>query len=128
MSNINYTWKVNSVKCYKDLNGYQDYVYQTYWNCAAATSGSAGAYDASFAGATPLGTGAVSTSGYAFKPFSELTQNDVLNWIWTSLPSGAGKEYYEQKVLGEIVYKMNYVTEEPALPWNPPAPVPTGTV
>lgn len=125
MSDINYTWKVNSVKCYKDLNGYQDYVYQTYWNCAAATSGAAGAYESSFAGATPLGTGAASTSGYAFKPFNELTQNDVLNWIWASLPSGAGKEYYEQKVSGEIVYKMNYQTEEPPLPWNP-VPPPTG--
>lgn len=126
MSDINYTWKVNNVKCYKNLNGFQDYVYQTYWNCAATTSGAAGAFDASFAGATPLGTGAVNTPGYAFKPFADLTQNDVLNWIWASLPSGAAKEYYEQKVSGEIVYKMNYATEEPPLPWNPPAP--TGTL
>jgi hypothetical protein len=125
MSDITYTWKVNSVKCYKDINGYQDYVYQTYWNCAAATSGTAGAYDASFAGATPLGTGAASTSGYAFKPFADLTQDDVLNWIWATLPPNAGKEYYEQKVSGELVYKMNYKTEEPNLPWNP---APSGTV
>ena len=57
MSDITYTWKVNNVKCYKDLNGYQDYVYQTYWNCAAATLGPTGqAYDASFAGAARFGT------------------------------------------------------------------------
>jgi len=127
MSDITYTWKVNNVKCYKDLNGYQDYVYQTYWNCAAATLGPTGqAYDASFAGATPLGTGAATVSGYAFTPFADLTQDDVLNWIWLTLPSGQAKGYYEQKVSGELVYKINYQTEEPALPWNPPVPPPSG--
>lgn len=127
MSDITYTWKVNSVKCYKDLNGYQDYVYQTYWNCAANTLGNTGqSYEASFAGATPLGTGAASVTGYAFKPFADLTQDDVLNWIWASLPVTAGKDYYEQKVSGELVYKMNYQTDEPPLPWNP-TPGPTGT-
>ena len=96
MSDINYTWKVNNVKCYKDINGYQDYVYQTYWNCAANTLGNTGqSYEASFAGATPLGTGAASVTGYAFKPFADLTQDDVLNWIWASLPVTAGKDYYE---------------------------------
>jgi len=50
----------------------------------------------------------------------------VLNWIWLTLPSGHGKEYYEQKVSGELVYKINYQTEEPALPWNPPVPPPSG--
>jgi hypothetical protein len=126
MSDITYTWKVNSVKCYKDLNGYQDYVYQTYWNCAANSLGPTGqTYEASFAGATPLGTGAASVTGYAFKPFVDLSQEDVLNWIWATLPSAAGKEYYEQKVSGELVYKMKYVTDEPPLPWNP---APSGTV
>ena len=122
MSDINYTWKVNNVKCYKDINGYQDYVYQTYWNCAATTSGAAGAYEANFAGATPLGTGAASVTGYAFKPFNTLTQDDVLNWIWETLPQGQGKSYYEQKVSGELMYKINYQSEEPPLPWNPVPP------
>jgi len=80
------------------------------------------------AGATPLGTGAATVSGYAFTPFADLTQDDVLNWIWLTLPSGHGKEYYEQKVSGELVYKMNYQTEEPALPWNPPVPPPSGSL
>ena len=38
------------------------------------------------------------------------------------------KEYYEQKVSGELEYKMNYQTEEPALPWNPPVPPPSGSL
>jgi len=117
---INITWKVNSVKAYKNLAGYENYVYQTYWNCAANYSGVSGVYESSFAGATPLSTGI--HPEYDFKPFSQLSQEDVLSWIWDTLPYGSKKDYYENKVTNELLFKMNYTTEEPSLPWNPPAP------
>lgn len=121
---INITWTVNSVKAYKNLGEYTNYVYQTYWTCAGNYSGISGIYDSSFAGATPIGTGIVNDPTYSFKPFNELTQDDVLTWIWDSLLSSQGKSYYEDKVTNEILYKMNFVSEDPTLPWNP---APSGT-
>lgn len=117
---IDITWKVNNVKAYKNLNGYQNYVYQTYWNCAANYSGASGVFGSNFAGATPLSTGLA--PGYEFKPFNELTQNDVLDWIWSTLPANQNKDYYENKVTNELLFKMNYTSEEPPLPWNPAQP------
>ena len=122
--NIDISWKVNSVKAYKNLGEYSNYVYQTYWTCAANYSGISGNCDASFAGATPIGTGIANDPTYSFKPFNELTQNDVLDWIWASLLPSQDKSYYENKVTNEIVYKLNYISEEPTLPWAPP---PSGT-
>ena len=51
----------------------------------------------------------------SFIPYADLTQQEVLNWIWAS---GVDKASAEAAVQSNIDLQINPVTIQPPLPWS----------
>lgn len=113
---ITYTWKVTSLKI-KDIDlARPNAVVQTYWQkIGTDETGNTG----TFAGATPFTVDPEDSSG-PFKPFSELTEADIIAWIQTVV-TGGYEEHVNAKIAEQIAQNIEPVTEA-ALPWVPAEP------
>lgn len=102
-----YTWTITAMDCYPDVNGEIDVVFTAHWTC----SGVDGEY-----GASVYSTQAVTVDPEApFTPYADLTQEQVLNWIWTS---GVDKDATEAAVQQQIENQINPPVVTPPLPWS----------
>jgi hypothetical protein len=54
-----------------------------------------------------------------FTPYADLTQDQVLGWVWSS---GVNKDATEAAVAGQIENQINPPVIMPELPWLAPAP------
>jgi hypothetical protein len=88
--------------CYPQEGGNTDVVFNVHWTCA----GTDGTYNASVYStcAVPAPTGS------AFTPYANLTQEQVLGWIWAN---GVDQAATEVAVLQQI----NPPVVKPPLPW-----------
>jgi hypothetical protein len=101
-----YTWTVTAMDEYPELDGEQDVVFNVHWTCA----GTDGTYSASV-----YNTQAVTVdSAEPFTPYNQLTQDQVLNWIWTS---GVDKAVTEAAVGQQIENQVNPPVVSLPLPW-----------
>ncbi len=122
---MQYTWKITGLKT-KDINGKPSAIVQTYWQkIGTDENGNEG----TFAGATPFTVDPTDDSG-PFKPFSDLTEADIIAWIQTVVVGGYeehvnGKiaEQIEQKIKPVTDAKLPWATEEENVVPAPPAPV-----
>lgn len=115
---ITYTWKVTSLKT-KTEGQNTDAVVQTYWTKTGTDdNGNTGV----FSGATPFTS--VNVPEGQFVPFSELTEETVLNWI-KAVVVGQYEEHVNGVIAKQIDEKINVVSEK-ALPWAPNDPVTPG--
>lgn len=112
---ITYTWKITGLKT-KDVDTtHPSAVVQTYWQkIGTDENGNQG----TFSGATPFTVDPSDDSG-PFKPFSELTESDIIAWIQTVVVGGYeehvnGKiaEQIEQKITPVVDAKLPWATEE----------------
>ena len=108
---IEYTWKVTGLKT-KDIEGKPSAVVQTYWE---KTGIDANGNKGTFTGATPFTVDSTDSSG-PFKPFSELTENDIIAWIKTVVV-GNYEEHVNGKIAEQIQDKIVPVIEA-KLPWT----------
>jgi hypothetical protein len=101
-----YTWTVTAMDCYPQEDGNTDVVFTVHWTC----SGTDGTYSSSV-----YSTCAVpAPSGGAFTPYQDLTQNQVLGWIWAN---GVDQTATEAAVAQQIANQVNPPVVTPALPW-----------
>jgi len=110
--NIDITWKVGVLECYPTFSGHQDYVFTVHWDCLSYYSGtSGGPYNGRTYSCTsvPLNTG-------EFIPYDQLTQAQVLDWVWDVIGTGQ-KESYEESVRQQIYNQINPPVVTPPLPW-----------
>jgi len=112
---MKYEWKVTSIeKVNMDSN--EDVVLQTYWTLTATSEDD---ISVNFDGATPLEYNPEATN---FVPFSELTEELVLEWIKKQLIKEDGLDilYYELSVMIEEVRISNNKIEVSGdeLPWS----------
>ncbi len=110
--NIDITWKVGVLECYPTFSGHQDYVFTVHWDCLSYYSGtSGGPYNGRTYSCTsvPLNTG-------EFIPYDQLTQVQVLDWVWDVIGTGQ-KESYEESVRQQIHNQINPPVVTPPLPW-----------
>jgi hypothetical protein len=77
---INTTWSVNQMT-HKDSDGG---VILVYWSCVAASDGTP-SYTATEGGKLRL---TYDASAPGFIPYADLTENDVLGWVYDSLIEG----------------------------------------
>ena len=99
-------WTVTAMDCYPQADGEADVVFTVHWTCA----GTDGTYSASV-----YSTCAVTVdSSEPFTPYSQLTQDQVLGWIWTS---GVDKDATEAAVAQQIQNQINPPVVTPPLPW-----------
>ena len=100
------TWTVTAMDCYPQADNETDVVFNVHWTC----SGTDGTYSSSVYStcAVPAPTGG------SFTPFANLTQSQVLGWIWAN---GVDQAATEAAVAQQIANQVNPPVVTPALPW-----------
>jgi hypothetical protein len=92
--------------CYPAEGGEQDVVFTVHWNC----SGVNGAYN----GYVYSSQSVTVNPDEPFTPYADLTQDQVLGWIWAS---GVDKDAVEANVEQQIQNQINPPVVTPPLPW-----------
>ena len=100
-----YIWTVTAMDCYPQEGGDTDVVFTVHWTCA----GTDGAYNASI-----YNTCNVPFTQGTFTPYADLTQDQVLGWIWAN---GVDKTATEAAVAQQIENQVNPPVVTPPLPW-----------
>jgi hypothetical protein len=104
---ITYTWTVTKLDCYPQADNQTDVVFTVHWTC----SGTDGTYNGSV----------YSTCGVTYKadtpytPYDQLTQDQVLQWIWAG---GVDKDSAQAAVQTQIDNQINPPVVSPPLPWT----------
>lgn len=100
------TWTVTAMDCYPQADGQTDVVFTVHWTCAGVQD----TYSASV-----YSTCAVTyKAGSPYTPYSQLTQDQVLGWIWSS---GVDKAATQAAVQQQINNQINPPVVQPPLPW-----------
>ena len=101
------TWTVTAMDCYPQEDNLTDVVFNVHWTC----SGVDGEYNGSV-----YSTCSVPLSGEGtFTPYSQLTQSQVLSWIWAN---GVDQTATEAAVNQQIQNQINPPVVTPPLPWS----------
>jgi hypothetical protein len=103
---ITITWTVTAMDCYPQEGGNTDVVFNVHWTCA----GTDGIYNASV-----YSTCTVPGPGNPFTPYDQLTQQQVLGWIWAN---GVDQAATEAAVQTQLDNQINPPVVTPALPWT----------
>ena len=99
------TWTVTAMDCYPQEAGNTDVVFTVHWTC----SGVQGDYN----GSVYSTTGVPAPEG-SFTPYDQLTQEQVLGWVWAN---GVDKTATEAAVQSQIDNQINPPVIQPPLPW-----------
>jgi hypothetical protein len=106
------TWTVTAMDAYPQAEGETNVVFTVHWTC----SGTDGTYNASV-----YSTCAVPTPSGSFTPYADLTQDQVLGWIWAN---GVDQAATEAAVAQQIANQANPPVVQPPLPWATPSTIP----
>ena len=102
-------WNVSELNCLPDAEGKQDYVICCHWSC----NGVDGQYNGSVYSTCSFPV----VQGENFTPYNQLTQDQVLGWIWAN---GVDKAATEAAVEQQIQTQINPPIVSPPLPWVTP--------
>jgi hypothetical protein len=102
-----YTWSVVAMDEYPEQDGEQDVVFNVHWTL----SGTDGTYTGSTYGSQGVSVDSTGT----FTPYADLTQEQVLGWIWDS---GVDKDAQEASVAAQIEAQVNPTVVSLPLPWS----------
>lgn len=101
------TWTVTAMDCYPQEGGETDVVFNVHWTCSGVQDTYSGSVYSTCAVPAP--------SGGAFTPYADLTQDQVLGWIWAN---GVDKAATEAAVQQQINNQINPPVVTPPLPWS----------
>jgi hypothetical protein len=106
---ITTTWVIEQMNCYPTSEGQTDVVFNAAWRVNATD----GTYNA-----TVYGTAGVTyEAGSPYTPFADLTQDQVVGWVQTSM--GAEQvASIEAGLATNIANQVNPPTVTPPLPWS----------
>lgn len=100
------TWAVSQMDCYPQAEGETDVVFTVHWNCSGV--------DGEYSGYVYSTQAVAYTAGTPYTPYADLTQDQVLGWIWSS---GVDKDATEAAVQQQIDNQINPPVVTPPLPW-----------
>lgn len=100
------TWTVTQMDCYPQVGSETDVVFTVHWTCA----GTDGTYNASVYSTCSVPAPAPAD----FTPYADLTQDQVLGWIWAN---GVDQAATEAAVEQQIQNQINPPVVTPSLPW-----------
>ena len=100
------TWSVTAMNAYPQAQGQADVVFNVHYTC----SGVQDTYSASI-----INTQQVEFTGGSYTPYDQLTQEQVLGWIWSA---GVDKDATEAAVNQMIEQQINPPVVTPPLPWS----------
>ena len=98
------TWSITAMNC-STTEQNPDTVIICHWTC----SGTDGTYNASI-----YSTCSVPSPTGSFTAYDQLTQSQVLGWVWAN---GVDKEATEAAVEAQLQAQINPPVVTPALPW-----------
>ena len=101
------TWSVTAMDAYPQAESQTDVVFTVHWTCAGVQD----TYNASVYSTC----GVTYSSGTPYTPYAQLTQDQVLSWIWAS---GVDKAATEAAVQQQINNQINPPVVTPKLPWS----------
>lgn len=102
------TWSVQSMMVLKQEAGFTDVVYLVDW----LASDTDGTNEARRGGQTQ-----VPISEGNFTPYDQLTESQVLGWVWNVMGAEA-KAALEADLAAQIAYQQNPPVVSPPLPWG----------
>lgn len=100
------TWTITALDAYPQAEGQTNVVFTCHWTC----SGVQDTYSASVYSTCSV----TYTAGSPYTPYADLTQNEVLGWIWSS---GVDQAATEAAVNQQIAQQINPSVVQPPLPW-----------
>ena len=104
------TWAIEWMQCYPQAEGEVDVVFNVGWRCNGVQVDG----DKTYTG-TVYSTQAVTyVAGSPYTPYAQLTQDQVLGWIWAA---GVNKAATEAAVQQQIDNQINPPVVQPPLPW-----------
>jgi hypothetical protein len=104
---ISYTWTIENMSTQVQLDGYTDVVIQIGWTC----SGTDGTYYANIPGLTRV----TFTGSSEFTPYADLTEEQVLGWLWSS---GVDQSSVQAQIDTQIDLQVNPPVVVLPLPWT----------
>ena len=107
--NTTCVWAISSLECKVQEGDLSDVVTICHWRCSATEVDGDKTYSGSVYSSTAL-----PGPGDPFTPYADLTQDQVLGWIWAN---GVDKDATEAAVLQQIALQKNPVVVSPPLPW-----------
>ena len=107
------TWNISQLDCVPQAPEGADYVVTAHWQCMGVEE----------SGGLNYSSQVYSTTSFAivegaFTPYADLTQDQVLGWVWAD---GVDKAATEAAVLQQIDNQINPPIVAPPLPWAVPA-------
>lgn len=102
-----YNWQVTAMDCYPQVGSKTDVVFTVHWTCAGTQDAYSGSVYSTCSVPTP--------TGEAFTPYDQLTQAQVLGWIWSN---GVDQAATEAAVQTQIDNQINPPVVTPPLPWS----------
>ena len=104
------TWDITALDCYPQADGQTDVVFTAHWTCSGAQTASGQTYTSSVYSTCQV----PAPSGSAFTPYADLTEQQVLGWIWAN---GVDQAATEAAVQTQIDNQINPPVVTPPLPW-----------
>ncbi len=105
-----FTWNVIQMNCYPQADGETDVVFTVHWTA----SGEQTENDVVYTGSSYGSCGVTYEAGTPYTPYADLTQEQVLGWIWAN---GVDKNATEASIQGQIDNQINPPVVTPPLPW-----------
>lgn len=105
-----FDWTITKMQVVPQLDGETDVVVDATWVCTGVEEANGRAYTNSTQG---VGSFALPQQGQPFTPYDQLTQEQVLGWVWQTI----SKEKIESGVQGQLNNQINPPTSELPLPW-----------
>ena len=100
------TWNISQLDCLPQAPEGADYVVTAHWQCMGV--------DGVYSGQVYSTTSFAVVEG-AFTAYADLTQDQVLGWVWAN---GVDKDATEAAVEGQIEAQINPPIVAPPLPWS----------
>lgn len=104
------TWKILQMSCYPQYEGETDVVFMAAWICEGVEVVNNNTFRTNVNNTCQI----TLTEGTPFTPYNQLTQNQVLGWIWEN---GVDKTATELAVQNQLNDLVNPPVVTPALPW-----------
>jgi hypothetical protein len=92
--------------CYPQAEGESNVAFNVHWTLVGTQETYSGSVYSTCGVSAPTG---------AFTPYADLTQDQVLGWIWAN---GVDKDATEAAVQAQIDEQINPPVVRPALPWT----------
>jgi len=104
------TWEIQWMECYPTYESQTDVVFRVGWICYGSQTVNGTKYASQIIDVCPV----TYTAGSPYTPYNQLTENQVLGWIWSS---GVNKTLTETSIQENINQQVNPPTVQLPLPW-----------